>query len=149
MIGVAFPVISPLIRAIVPSGFDKYFMGSNEKLESLMVGFLNAGVFVIAYWMLEYKTRYQVFAKCSVGTIMLLLNLCFFGLNLGLDHASRMAALFGPYLIVFVPQMLSLMESKIKRKNAAILIAIVCGCQYVLRLLINNIGGTMPYRFFW
>ena len=37
------------------------------------------------------------------------------------------------------------------RRRAATIqwLAVAAGLQYVLRLLINNIGGTMPYQFFW
>jgi hypothetical protein len=80
---------------------------------------------------------------------MLTVNLSFFGINVGLDYAARMAALFGPYVILLIPQMLSLIESKTRRQNAAFLLAVASGVQYILRMCINNIGGTMPYSFFW
>ena len=60
-----------------------------------------------------------------------------------------MAALFGPYVILLIPQMLSLIESRTRRENAALLVAVVSGVQYILRMCVNNIGGTLPYDFFW
>ena len=147
LIGAIFPIISPYIRILLPDRFDRYFEGNNDKLVSLMVGMMNAGVFVVTYLMMRESERKKVVSDYSIGVTMLVLNLCFFGLNIGLEYASRMAALFGPYLIIFIPQMLSLMESKSRRKTAAWIITVICGVQYVLRLCINNIGGTMPYRF--
>lgn len=149
LVGLIFPFISPYIRMILPDSLDKYVMKKNSGLESLLVGMLNAIVFGMAYWMIGRKKRPDVFRECSLGIILLTINLCFFGINVGLDYASRVAALFGPYVIILVPQMLELIESEVRKRNAAFLMAVVCGCQYVLRLCINNIGGTMPYAFFW
>lgn len=148
-IGLVFPLVSPYIRMLLPNSLDKYFEGNNEKLESLMVGMLNAGMFAISYLMLNRRDRSRVFRDQSIGTTMLLANLCFFGLNLGLADASRMAALFGPYLIILIPRLLSHIRNETRRKNAAVLIAAICGVQYLMRLGINNIGGSMPYVFFW
>lgn len=147
--GVLFPIISPYIRMVLPNSLDKYFLRGNDRMGSLMVGMLNAGIFAVAYWMLGRKARSRVFRECAIGVIMLGLNLCFFGLNVGLDYAARMAALFGPYLIILVPQMLGLIESETRRRNAAFMVTLVSGLMYVLRLCVNNIGGTMPYAFFW
>lgn len=149
LVGLCFPVISPYIRMVLPSSLDKYFLRGNNKMASLMVGILNAGVFALTAWLIGAKGRKQAFKDYSVGIIMLMLNLCFFGLNVGLDYAARMAGLFGPYLIILVPQMLGLIESETRKRNAEFLVSVVCGCQYVLRLFVNNIGGTMPYVFFW
>ena len=80
---------------------------------------------------------------------MFLLNLCCFALSFGIGYAARIAALFGPYIILFLPQMLDVMESRSKKKMIGLLLVLICGCQYILRLCVNNIGGTMPYTFFW
>ena len=81
--------------------------------------------------------------------MLLTINLCFFGLNIGLDDASRMAGMFGPYLVILIPQMLTLIPNRIRRANVTQLLVLLCGIQYVLRMCINNIGGSMPYAFFW
>lgn len=149
LIGMIFPMISPYIKMIVPDSFDKYFEGNNEKLASLMVGILNAGMFGVTYFMLNKTQRKRVFDENRIGLYMLLINLCFFGINIGLGDASRMAALFGPYLIIYIPQMINLVGPKEKREDVTVLIAMLSGILYILRLAINNIGGTMPYEFFW
>lgn len=149
LLGVIFPVISPYIRLLLPNRMDKYFMGGNDSLSSLLVGVLNGVIFAVAYWFIGQAKRKTVFSECRIGVMMLIINLCFFGLNIGLDYAARMAALFGPYLMILIPKMLGLIESETKKNNATFLIALLCGCQYVMRMCINNIGGTMPFSFFW
>ena len=148
-VGVMFPYLAPLVRAVMPARLDKYFYGGNESLGPVLVGMFNGGVFLVCWYLMRPAERNRVFPECGPGVAMLLLNLCFFGLNLGLEDASRMAALFGPYTLLLIPRMLELIESPVRRKNVTALVAFLCGCVYILRLFINNIGGTMPYAFFW
>lgn len=149
ILGLVFPLISPILSAIVPGRFAKYLQGNNEKLGSLIVGILNGGVFVLTYLLIPRRDSRLVFRKFRLGVMLLLINLCFFGLNIGLGDASRMAALYGPYLVILIPRMLTLIERGPRRREATAIIAALCGIQYVLRLCVNNIGGTMPYSFFW
>ena len=149
VLGLVFPYISPYLSALLPARFAKYFQGNNEKLSSLIVGVLNGGFFLLTLWLLPRKHRPQVFTRERLGVMLLTINLCFFGLNIGLADASRMAALFGPYLVILIPRMLSLIKHHEHRRDATALIVALSGIQYVLRLLINNIGGTLPYAFCW
>lgn len=149
VVGVIFPFISPILSALVPARFAKYLEGNNEKLGSLIVGLLNGGFFLLTLFLLPRKQRGRVFRRERLGVMLLTVNLCFFGLNIGLGDASRMAALFGPYLVILLPRMLTLIPDRRRRWEAAALITALSGVQYVLRMCINNIGGTLPYDFFW
>ena len=149
VLGIVFPIISPYITGMLPYSLGKYFIKENMNLQSLMVGMFNVGVFFISYLMVQKKERKNILATNKIGLTMILLNTCCFGLNIGLGYASRLAALFGPYLIIFIPQILERIESQNKKSLAKACIVILCGLVYVGRLLINNIGGTMPYQFFW
>lgn len=149
VVGVIFPFISPFISSLVPARFAKYLQGNNEKLGSLIVGVLNGGFFLLTLWMIPKRNRSKVFTRERLGVMLVTINLCFFGLNIGLGDASRMAALFGPYLVILIPRMLTLIENRARRREAATLIVLLSGIQYVLRLCINNIGGTLPYTFCW
>ncbi len=148
-LGFLFPYISPFISSLVPGRFAKYLQGNNEKLGSLIVGVLNGGFFLLTLWLIPRKNRQRVFTRERLGVMLLTINLCFFGLNIGLGDASRMAALFGPYLVILIPRMLTLIENRDRRRNAAALIVGLSFIQYVLRMCINNIGGTLPYAFCW
>ena len=84
-----------------------------------------------------------------VGIWMLLAETFFFALGIGMRSSLRMAALFGPYIIILIPNLID-KSSKNGNKNVVLLIIIVLtGLQYLLRIRINNIGGSMPYSFFW
>lgn len=149
LIGLLFPIFKPIVEALVPARFDKYLQQDNEKLGSLIVGVLNGGVFVLTWLLLPKQKGRLVFSRYRLGVMLLTINLCCFGLNIGLGAASRIAALFGPYLVILIPQMLTLIENRSRRLEATAIIAALCGIQYVLRLCVNNIGGTMPYGFCW
>ena len=147
--GILFPYVSPLIRAVLPAGLAKYFDSGNDGLGSILVGMFNGGLFVMCYLLMPPGARKRVFRMCRPGIIMLVVNLCFFGLNFGLEDAPRMAALFGPYTMILIPRMIGIVKSPVRRKNLTALVAVVSGIVYILRMCINNIGGTMPYAFFW
>ena len=148
-LGIVFPLISPILSRMVPGRFSKYLQGNNEKLGSLIVGVLNGGFFLLTLWLLPKKQRSRVFARERLGVMLLTANLCFFGLNIGLGDASRMAALFGPYLVILIPRMLTLIEHRGRRADATTFLVVLSGIQYILRMCVNNIGGTLPYDFFW
>ena len=149
LMGLLFPVVRPYLVGLFPSRFDQYLKGNNEKFTTLIVGMLNGGFFGLTMWLLPRKRQRLVFEKERLGVMLLVLNLCFFGLNIGLGAASRMAALFGPYLVILIPRMLRQIERPAARHRAALMIAGLSGIQYVLRMVVNNIGGTLPYAFCW
>lgn len=147
LLGAAFPVLGPHIQYIVPAGLAKYFEGDVESLSSLLVGVLNAMVFFVVCYMMERKDRKLLYTDHKFGMMLFVLNLCFFGLNIGLADAARMAGLFGAYMMILIPQMLQQVPRH-RRSVAVLLVVLFCGAQYVLRMCINNIGSTLPYEFF-
>lgn len=148
-VGAVYPAVSPYLLAMAPAGIDKYFAKSNEKVEALVVGLFYAFLFLLIYFMMTQKERKDVFDSYNTGTTLFVLNLCCFGLSLGMGYAARIAALFGAYIIIFIPQMLSKIKSPEQRRNITQWVAFFSGMQYIMRMCINNIGGTLPYEFFW
>ena len=74
----------------------------------------------------------------------------FFCVGYDVSAATRMAALFGLYMVLLLPNMLEMgIRSDKKRLVVIAIIIVLTGAQYVLRLKINNIGTKMPYQFFW
>lgn len=148
-ISFVIPLVLPALTAVLPYSITKYFYSSNSKAESLLVGIFYLAVFFVVWFFMNRQERKRIFEQCHIGTTMFVLNLVCFALSFGFGYAARLAALFGPYMILYVPQMLETVESQSKKRMIAVLVAGLCGIQYILRLCINNIGGTMPYAFFW
>lgn len=148
-IGILFPVAEPFLYVILPDSITKYFISNNSKIEAVMVGVFYLFLFLFIYILMDKTERSCIFGKCRTGTSFFVFNLCCFGLSFGIGYASRIAALFGPYMIIYIPEIIQMKKSAIKRQRITELVALICGIQYILRLCINNIGGTLPYLFFW
>ena len=134
---------------LVPYALAKYFTKSNSRMESIAVGAFYALLVAFVLYKMTPEECKKLESKEPQGLFLTMAALSLYGLNLGLASAARMAALFGPYLIVLLPRMLEYINCPRRRAATIQWLAVAAGLQYVLRLLINNIGGTMPYQFFW
>lgn len=71
----------------------------------------------------------------AIGVWMLMLEMLFFCIGYDVAAATRMAALFGPYLIIFIPRLIETgIESKSVRLNVIALVMVLSGMQYIVRL---------------
>ena len=147
--GIGLLFLGPRIQNYFPTGVGKYLTASNEKTESLIVGVFYLLIVFFIWIMMKPKERRYAFQNCPIGSWMFLLTICCFGANIGFKMASRVAALFGAYMIIFIPDLLNEIKNEDRKIWLSFLVAAGCGLQYILRLMINNIGGTLPYSFFW
>lgn len=148
-IGVICSHFSSVITAILPERLARYIGNSGKKLEAIAVGGVNAGLVCVVYWFMLPQEREPIYSKCNNGLVLVLLNLCAFGVSFGSIYAARIAALFGPYVMVFIPQMINLIQTEDRKAWVMRLIVLLTAVQYVLRMYVNNIGGSLPYSFFW
>lgn len=132
---------------LLPYALAKYFTKSNSRMESIAVGAFYALLVAFVLYKMTPEECKKLESKEPQGLFLTMAALSLYGLNLGLASAARMAALFGPYLIVLLPRMLEYINCPRRRAATIQWLAVAAGLQYVLRLLINNIGGTMPYQF--
>lgn len=135
-------------RNFMPGSMARYLKASNS-LEAIVVGVFYAALVIFIWINLKPNEKAASMQGDSVGWCFLFLNLFSFTINTRIQYAARVAALFGPYIIVLVPNLLCHIEGKARRKQTQMLVIVGCGVQYILRMMINNIGGTMPYEFFW
>ena len=149
ILGAAYPVVAGRVANLLPYALAKYFTKSNSRMESIAVGAFYALLVAFVLYKMTPEECKKLESKEPQGLFLTMAALSLYGLNLGLASAARMAALFGPYLIVLLPRMLEYINCPRRRAATIQWLAVAAGIQYVLRLLINNIGGTMPYQFFW
>lgn len=148
--GLAFSLARPLFVQFLPFGFGRYFLGNTSKFESLAVGAFHLMLVAVVLSFMERHDRASVFKRETVGICMLAFEMFYFCIGYDVAAATRMAALFGPYLIILIPRLIETgIRSKDMRLNVIVLVLILSGIQYIVRLQINNIGSTMPYHFFW
>lgn len=137
-----------LIQALFSGASGSYLTAGNEKQESLLVGILYLCMIVIVAVVMKREERSTMFQRCPIGAWMFTLNMCCFGMNIGFKMAARVAALFGTYMIIFLPDLIDTIPDCNRRAWATMLVMSGSMVQYILRMVINNIGGTLPYEFF-
>lgn len=149
VLGLNISFFSMWLIRYLPYRYGRYLYDQEFSPVSILVGAFGLVLFMIVWCAMDREERTSVFSELKTGSWMFVLNMCFFGINLGIEAGARMAALFGSYIICFIPQMLNLIKSEEFRKRVEVVIVLICFIQYAARLMINNIGGTMPYIFFW
>lgn len=149
LVGLNMERIGTFLQQVLPNRYARYFSGEAFSISSILVGAFSLALFLLVYLFLRAEERTKMECQYRIGNWMFILNLCFFGVNLGVEAGARLAALFGPYMICFVPQMLTCIEDPQRKKIAAQWVVVISFVQFAGRLAINNIGGTLPYRFFW
>lgn len=98
--GFAFSFVRPLFVRFLPFGFGRYFAGNTSKFESLIVGLFHLTLIIVVIFFTE-KDGAKMFECEAIGVWMLMLEMLFFCIGYDVAAATRMAALFGPYLIYF------------------------------------------------
>lgn len=149
VLGLNFTFFQRILRRILPYRYARYMTSEGFSNASILVGVFGAILFLLVWFFMNDSERDICIEKCYIGNWMFTLNMCFFGLNLAIEAGARMAALFGPYLICLIPQMIDEIKDSERRRWLITIIVMLSFMQFVARLLINNIGGTMPYQFFW
>ena len=81
--------------------------------------------------MMRRGKRYKSIQEENIGTWMLLINTLFFALSFSLGNAARAAAIFGPYIVFYIP---NLLERAKHKKTAKTLIIILCIVAYILNV---------------
>ncbi len=147
--GAFFSVVRPYIFAVLPFRYEVYMLGNTSKFEGLLVGGFHFAIVTFTYLMINKNERLSIGEKIPVGVWAFIADSMFFCIGHELASATRIAALFGPYLIVFLPQMIEHgIKAEKKRVFVVVTLVVICGLQYIVRISINNIGNTMPYIFF-
>lgn len=150
-LGLNISLVRGKLAAVFPARYARYFASGSEKLVTYLVGLFHVVITVFAFTFLN-RTEYFQLAKSwkyNEGLWMLALNIGLFAMSFGFSAASRAAALFSPYMIVFIPNILDTIETERRKQIGCMAVAVLSFVQYISRMMINNIGGSMPYQFFW
>ena len=111
ILGAAYPVVAGRVANLLPYALAKYFTKSNSRMESIAVGAFYALLVAFVLYKMTPEECKKLESKEPQGLFLTMAALSLYGLNLGLASAARMAALFGPYLIVLLPRMLEYINS--------------------------------------
>ena len=148
--GVLFNLIRPTIVRFLPPQYAYYFRNNTTKLEGLLVGVFHLLLVFSVLLMSSIKKWKNIVNSCKIGVWMLTFEVFFYTLGLYMVPALRMAALFAPYTIILIPNLIhSSSDKRVNKLVIILIVAVIAGLQYALRISINNIGDTMPYSFYW
>ena len=143
-------LVKPWLHLVIPERYERYLYVTSPDTEGLVLGAFYFAVILAVLLMLRRENRSAALEISPVGNWCFLMNVFSFCVSYTLIAATRAAALFSPYFIVYIPQLLERgVRSESRKRFIAVCVTVFCGIVYVLRLTVNNIGGTMPYVFFW
>jgi len=150
VLGLFFTSIRPVLLRVVPFRFQRYFLRSSSRFDGLLVGAFHFFLVLFVYILIRPRNRETLLHDASLGCWMFMIEILFFLLGMDLSYGTRMAAVYSPFIIVFIPSMISKgVQTQRERTTLTAILMIITGLQYILRLSINNIGSTQPYEFFW
>lgn len=149
--GLLFWKILDLVTPFAPQTINMYFAARTSSTHFEFLGVLGAHLilFFATYSLIKRERRRRILILERIGIWMFLLDVFFFGIGIHSFFGPRIAGIFGPYLILLLPNMLAEGIQTEKREKAITIVLLISGAQYVLRLFVNNIGHTMPYQFFF
>ena len=151
VLAMSFELIKPFIKKYLPSFWLNYLYVEGKKPESIILGLFYSGLLVVIYLFLDKNEKKSFFSESKLYLWIFLANIIAVCFSLSVSAAAgRVAALFGPYLMLSIPEIIKnsiKKESKVLR--VTLVIILISGVQYVFRLTVNNIGMTIPYKFFW
>ncbi len=139
------------LALIVPENYVSYLY-SKVSVEQLLVYLVQfVAVFMCMCWQ---RKNIDFYKKYRFELVLFLLESILYFLTLQSKGFSRMAFLFSPYLIISIPNMMD--DGNVKEKNRAFkvgqkeVIMVLYGFLiYIARSAVNNIGTTVPYKFFY
>lgn len=147
VVTIAVPFIREALVYFVPLRYRRYILGNVTDFSSLLVGVAYFALFCFVYIFMDKANRIETIEEDRVGTWLFLINTICFILGTTIRNGARAAALFGPYIIIYLPNLIKNGVSEEKRSRVRLAVYIVCFILYIARMMVNNIGGTMPYSF--
>lgn len=148
-VSLASTVLKKYFLLIIPERYSIYIAEETTDFSSFIVGIFYFFLILFIIYTLDRKRKILAINENRVGSWMAILNISLFILGYSFSFGTRVAALFGPYLILLIPQLIDVgIESRKKKDVVMVAVYLLCGVQYIMRLLINNIGMTMPYVFY-
>lgn len=149
VLGLIIGVGKNIVLHFIPSKYAYLANNTDVKLDGLLVGIMYVILFTLIY-LTTYSARNKLLKDNQFGTWMFLLTVLFYVSGIGLSFATRVAIIFGTFMMIYFPRLIYTKSISLNRRRILVTtIVIICGIEYILRLSFNNIGGTIPYTFFW
>lgn len=152
---VLFNIVVKYLLLIIPNRYAYFFTKINGtyivKTEQILVWVVHLFLLVFIFLFMKIcKNNFKIVEYIdTIPFKIFFLESFFYLLTLNISGFSRMAFLFSPYFIITIPDLINKLQLEKNKRFLILVIIIVCFLQYVVRLSFNNIGGTLPYEFFY
>ncbi len=160
-----YPQLLNALSKIVPARYVQYLQGASLTFDKIMVWSTHLTIFFVCW--LAQKDRSSMFKDYQFAVWVFLIESLVYLLSTQSVGFSRIAFMFSPYFIIVVPELLQTSKCRLpetrygKRQKLDIrflainhnayksAIVLFCVAQYIGRMMVNNIGTTMPYVFYF
>lgn len=142
----------PLFEKIVPNKYLHYISGNIEHKQifvELIVYIVQLIVILFCCFLLEKEDREILIYNNNLIIWLFLIETLLYFLATRSAMFSRGAFLFSPYIIIIVPKILNLVKDEKKYRIGKNMIIAYSAIIYIMRVSINNVGTTIPYKFFF
>lgn len=145
-----YATILPVILRFIPEKYVSYIDGSRG-ISQITIELLVFGVQLLAIllciFMMDKIERKDFMNENGIMYLSFLYETILYMMATQSAMFSRGAFLFSPYTIIIIPELISKVSDLKKRKILTTEIVVFGIAIYIARVLVNNVGTTMPYKF--
>ena len=136
--------LMPILNTLIQNDYSYYLARKNEGVvEKIFLLIVHLGLFIPCSFLIKDKNNYVKNNKRYY--IFILLETLFYLFSIKYTLFLRVAYIFAMYNIVSIPNIITDLPKQ-KKSTVKALVIILCFIQFILRLNINNIGNTIPYK---
>ncbi|MCM1334432.1 MAG: EpsG family protein [Bacteroides sp.] len=147
-----YSVILRLIMLVIPAKYLVYISPDKEHVQmtiELAVYAVQLLAILFCFMLLPSNKRKSFVSENSLVFWVFLYETILYMFSTQVAAFSRGAFLFSPYTIIIIPQILDGIEDTKRKRFGTSCIVLYCIIIYIVRVLNNNVGTTMPYEFFF
>lgn len=148
---ILYSTLLPFILKFIPTKYISY-IDPSHKINGLTVELSVFAVQLLAILLCIYvmskKERKEFATQNGIMCWSFIYESILYIMATQASMFSRGAFLFSPYTIIIIPELISGISDLRKRKLLTIEIIVFGITIYIARVMINNVGTTMPYKFF-
>ena len=146
-----YDAIQPIIIKIIPTQYVSYIDTSRVSYKystELLVYVVQLLAIIFVFILLGKQESKDFIKNNSLMFWVFIYETLLYILATKASMFSRGAFLFSPYTIIIIPEIISQIKSNNKKKVAIFGMVLYGVIVYIARVNVNNVGTTMPYKFF-
>lgn len=135
----------PYINYLIPSQYSYYAQKETEGIiEKALLLIVHISLFIFTSSFIKNKASF--IEKNKIFYIFIILETLFYCFSIKYAMFTRVAYIFSMYTIISIPNIIENIENTKTRNKIKYIVIFACLIQFIIRLFINNIGGTIPYH---